>query len=201
MKWTLLFFIFPCLLPALTASAATVLLRVATTFAPGSNPNEGATNSLFSADLSDTTGLTPGLPILVTFSAPPLFGGYDLLLQTPNPTFRDTITISSVLGGVAAQTSTVFTIPNAQDFAAWPAHSFQPFSITVPWGTNLSAVPVTVSQALSVDGAGNGITLAGGASDMTITTQSVPEPSAGIFIGICSVGFLLRRRTSARTPS
>jgi hypothetical protein len=189
MKWSLLFFTLPCL----PVSAATVSVPLGSTL--------GGTNtatSLFTADITNRTGLTLGLPILVSFDVPPLFGGFQLRLPGTG-TFRDTFTITAVLGSQTASTSATIVLANPPLVFSWPASmTFAPFSLTVPWETDLTILSITVLQEARIEGdPGNSISIAGGGSTMTITTQSVPEPSACL---LAASAFLLaagRKRESA----
>src|SRR5436190_10472485 len=176
MKWTLVFFILPCL-PAPAATIVALLDSHAAGASVGSQLFVGGT--LLPFDISDRSDLIPGLPILVSFTPSPFFGGITLQTGTSG-TFRDVITIAAILGGQTDSVSSTFVAASGPSGIIVRA-DFAPFSLTVPWVTNLAMLSMSLTHDGSVDGNGI-ITWGGGVSNVTIATQSVPEPSAAALV-------------------
>lgn len=201
MKRSVLFIIF--ILTCLPVAAATFV------FNPGANPLGGSApgvpsasgNTLFTYNINNRSDLVAGLPIRVTFDMPQLAGGYSLWAQS-NGTFRDAFTITALLGSETVSVSSTFEAPftgappGGSTLGSMTVVFNGPFSLTVPWETDLTALSIMLNQQASVDGEGNGITLAGGAGPMTIATQSVPEPSAPILAASAGLLTAGRRRSA-----
>jgi hypothetical protein len=156
----------------------------------------------FTYNINDRSDLTPGLPILVTFNVPQLSAQtYSVWVQNTG-TFRDTFTVSALLGGSTGSvissthvslfqgSGTGTNVPGGMLSVTFPG----PFSFTVPWETDLTALSMTVRQMASIDGAGNGITMAGAGGLLTITTQSVPESSVGILAAAAGMLLIGKRK-------
>jgi hypothetical protein len=189
MKWFLLFFLLPCL----PVSAATFL----------ANLNSGNTHSppgtqlfvgegVFTFDINDRSDLVAGLPIHVTFNPSQFFGNIGVIMGTSSGIFRDVITITAILGGETAFVSTTFVGTVGPPGFLMINPDFAPFSLTVPWESDLTALVLSMGHDGSIDGDGNRIWSGGGISTVTITTQSVPEPSVGFVV--VYAGLLFRRK-------
>jgi hypothetical protein len=156
-------------------------------------------------DLSNLTGLTPGADIKITFStADPLFWVGMWRADAGQVTLNYDATFTLTVGSHAVSSSPAWSPFGPVEFdglfipvAGWemgpvPAS----FSLAVPWGTDLSNVTIALTDRISITGPNAGIENSGlSLNSLTLTTTSIPEPSAAI-LTLLSAAALLRRRRS-----
>src|SRR5436190_6354199 len=188
MQWSLSLLFLTCLPPG----AASFLFSnqfgsnvIGSPGAPGA-PAPATGDMLFTFDINDRSDLVAGLPIHVTFTVQTFQAPAYTVWVESTGTFRDTFTVTAVLGGqtgsVMSNThESLFTAAASPQVMPGPGPFFTatfpgPFSLTVPWDTDLTALSVKVTQTITFDGAGNGILFAGAGGPLNVTTQSVPEP-------------------------
>jgi hypothetical protein len=186
MRWSLCVFLFSCL----PVRAATFVIDSgfgSGVIGSGTPPGvpSGVDEKLFTYDINNRSDLIAGLPIRVTFQVGQFTAPLIVWLSSPG-TFQAAFTVTAVLGGVSNSiVSSTYTqvfptaMPGGQTPAGFLQGSFaEPFSLTVPWTADLTNLSMIVKEEASISGAENGILFAGGGGLLTITTQSVPEPSA-----------------------
>lgn len=200
----------------LTAVGATVNTgSLQTTFAiaffPPRVPSISQSTNV-TVDLSSLSGLTPGSDIDITFTtADDLIwtGGFgadtgDLTLSCHA---RHTLT-AGTFSTFSDETWSFGPVPwlvemNPMDpvgytdpvgFISGPVP--QSFTLAVLWGTDLSAVNLTLTDLFSVSGVDPYITGSGvGLEYATLTTSSVPEPAIGLLTLLDLIPLLTHRRT------
>jgi hypothetical protein len=199
---------FPILLALLPlpSSAATVNVgSLQTSFAVATIPPRLASvnqSTSITIDLSDLTGLSPGSGIDITFTTANelywegLFGADDGDLTL---NFHCQLTLSA--GAFSTSTGITWSlgpVPFEDPGSSVIGYSFGPVptshTLTVPWATDLSAVSLTLTDLFSLSG--NNPYVVESKLQLpaaTLTTSSVPEPSAA-FLGILYSTALLRRR-------
>lgn len=160
-------------------------------------------STVVTVDLSSISGLTPGSGIEITFTtANELLwlgefgaGDGDLTLS-----YHGRFTVSA--GAFSTFTDTTWFLgPVPFESGQSSGYSFGPvpptFSLSVPWGTDLSAVSITLTDFFSLTGNDPYIL----SSELqlpaaTLTTSSVPEP-ATVVLTMSACGLLLNRRRNA----
>jgi hypothetical protein len=181
--------------------AATVNTDALGTYFPGPPTATVNVSSTATVDLSDLAGLTVENDINITFNALPSLlwiGSVTAGEGTLQMNFLARVTLT--VGPESAYTDTAWSFgPVAWEGGQFVGYEFSPslpasFAITVPWGTDLSEVQITLTDLSSVSGPGavfdyGGIIL----DDATLTTTSVPETSAALF-SVAAASLLLRRR-------
>jgi hypothetical protein len=196
-----------CLLSAFPISAATVdtgMLATSYVFVGGEDdPPLTAVNvsTSVTVNLSDLTGFTQGDDIAITFATTDLLlaqNGFfaedgDLTLQ-----WVARFTLSAGAYSVSSDaTSSLGPVPwinNGETVGFWEDTVPQPLSLVVPWGTDLSAVTLTMTDLFSVTGVNAQVTHSSlELPSATITTTSIPEPSA-LLLAMAGLGSLLVRR-------
>lgn len=205
-----------------TPPATAVLLAVLILPAAGATVNTGPLQTTFevvsipprltsinestsvTVDLGNLAGLTVGDDIEIAFDTTSEFywagelgaGEGDLALNYHGRltlsagAFTTSTDITWVLGPVPYDGQGAFS---GYDFGPVPSS----FSLVVPWGTDLSAVSLTLTDLFSVTGndpyiVDSGLQLPAA----TLTTSSVPEP-ATLVLAISACGLLLNRRRGA----
>lgn len=190
-----------------TAPAATVLHgRIETTYSDFSPPLVSAidSSSATTIDLSSLTGLIPGADIVVTFrSADPIIWTGGWYAGTGNLTLTYDATLTLTVGGQSAQLHPAWPplgpVPYEEGPGVTPGYAISPildsFSLTVPWGTDLSAVQVTLTDRFTMTGTNTGIETSGLSleSFSLTTTSAIPEPTTAA-LALLSAATLLRRR-------
>ena len=182
------------------ASAATTAVSLETDYtgAPAFSINTSDTEV---RDLSNLSGLTPGQSIQVEFtpSAPAFWEGF-FHYPAGELTVTWTATVEiNIDGNIFSFTDTWTLGPQivpesgpggvyGYQFGADPeSHAF-----VVPWGTDLSDVTITLRDLTSISS--GYFTWSTMSLDGTLTTSSVPEPSAMVLSLILPAALLLRRR-------
>ena len=196
---------FTLFLAAPSALAATVNTGTLTTnfSAPPSAPAPAINQSTTATvDLSNLTGLTPGHDIIITFTT-----GNDLFWL--GQVFADEGALTLNFGARLALTAGAFSSQSLESWSLGPlpwvggsfgGYEFGPnpasFSLTVPWGTDLSSVDLTLTDLTSVTGLNavlDSSSMNLNNAILTTTSSLVPEPSATL-LGLLSASLLLRRR-------
>jgi hypothetical protein len=210
---------FMAVLPGFPATAATVNIGVLeTSFAitqlPPRIPSISVDTSV-TVDLSSLSGLTPGSDIAITFTSDDdliWLGGFgadagDLTLLCharltltagAYTTFSDeTWSFGPVPWTEDLNPQDLITFSDPVGYITGPTP--KSFTLTVPWGTDLSAVTFTLTDLFSVSGVNPYITQSGVyMASATLNTTSIPEPTA-LLLSLAGLGSLLvRRRVVAR---
>lgn len=156
-----------------------------------------------SYDLSDLAGLVEGSPIQLglSFADGPVWAGNFAYLNSGEATVNLSAAITLEVGSWSASVTTTDIIGpfdatvlgGVTGFVTLPQS--EPVALTIPWGTDLSAVVVRFSDGSSISGEGLGF----GASSMefpqaTLTSSSVPEPSVVLLTSFAGVVAMRRRR-------
>jgi hypothetical protein len=169
--------------------------------APAPVVNESTTATV---DLSNLAGLTPGHDIIITFATADSLiwvGAFNADQDdlTLNYQARFTLTV----GTYTTQSTETWSFgPLPWPGGGSPGYDILPappasFSLTVPWGTDLSSVDLTLTDLTSVTGLNAVLDSSSmNLGDAILTTTSVPEPSATL-LGLLSASLLLRRRRTA----
>ncbi|QJE98545.1 hypothetical protein [Luteolibacter luteus] len=161
------------------------------------------TEGFSSSNLSDLTGLTPGQSIQISFTPNQATAWEGFFYYNEGQVainWRAQIEIS--VGGHTTNYTDLWTFgpsPAIGGEGGVSGSNSGPTPIThslvVPWGTDLSAVVITIRDLSSISGSAGAyftdskMTLSGA----TLVTTSVPEPS-GIFLGLMPAALLLHRR-------
>lgn len=162
-------------------------------------------------DLSSISGLTPGSDIEITFASTDdllWVGGFgaddgDLTVLCHA---RFTLTAGS-FSTFSDETWSFGPVPWTEDLNPVDLINFsdpvgyitgpvpQSFTLTVPWGTDLSSVSLTLTDLFSLEGTNPFITNSSVTLDQATltTTSAIPEPSAAL-LTLLSTAVLLRRR-------
>lgn len=166
-------------------------------------------------DLSSLSGITPGSDIAITFASTDdllWLGGFgaddgDLTLfcharltltAGAYSTFSDeTWSFGPVPWTADLNPLDLVTFSNPVGYITGPVP--QSFTLTVPWGTDLSSVSLTLTDLFSISGVNPFITQSGvGLEHATLTTVSVPEPSAAVLTFVSTIALLRRSRPKER---
>ena len=200
---------------AAPASAAVVALGpLSTSYSDFSPPwtNHIEASASVNADLSDLGGLTPGADMRITFStADPLFWTGLWEADTGSVTLSYSATLTLAVGSQSVSASPPWAPFGPVDFdgAFSPVAGFEmgpvpdSFTLTVPWGTDLTHVTLTLTDRFALTGPNAGIELSGLSLDsFTLTTTSaVPEPGTGLLMIVSAAVMLSRRRVARRLNS
>ena len=196
------------------AAAATVNSgRLATSFSAATIPprlTSISQSSTATIDLGDLTGLTPGRDIEITFQTSDeivWLGSFDAGNGELSLHFHARFTLT--VGSFSTFQDTTWSLgPLEYQSEGTPiaGYSFGPapaaFTLTVPWGTDLTEVNLTLTDLFSISGndpliAGSKLELA---SAILSTASAVPEPGIP-GLGLLSALSLLRRRNPAAPRS
>ncbi len=160
-------------------------------------------------DLSDLTGLTPGNPIEITFSSPDMavwVGRFSANIGILTIDCRARLDITA--GAYSTQsletwgfgpimlTEDISMDGNIAGYINSPAAPAS-FTLTVPWGTDLSEVTLTLtdlSSITAVNGVFSSSAVALSNASLTTTSSPVPEPSAAILVALAAIPSLRRKR-------
>lgn len=190
-----------------SALAATVNTGTLTTSfsAPPSAPapavNESTTATV---DLSNLTGLTPGHDIIISFTTSnDLFWIGGLYADEGALSLNYSTRLTLTAGAFSTQSLESWSFGPAPWFGgSFGGYEFGPnpasFSLTVPWGTNLSSVALTLTDLTSVTGVNAALDLSSmelANATLTTTSSPVPEPSAAL-LSLGAASLILRRRRS-----
>jgi hypothetical protein len=152
-------------------------------------------------DLSDLSGLVPGQDIQISFTTGEgLYWEGGAYAEEGDLTLQWQALLTITVGAHTASTTEAWSFgPVPWIGGAFVGYEFGPtpggFSLIVPWGTDLSSVSLTLTDQLSVDGvAGRVLHSSLSVTDSTLTTTSIPEPSAGLLAILASSARVLRRR-------
>ncbi|MCU0751503.1 MAG: hypothetical protein MUF86_13515 [Akkermansiaceae bacterium] len=190
---------------AAPALAAIVNTGTLTTTFSGPSASSVNTSSTATVDLSNLAGLTPGHDIIITFTTgDSLFwiGGFTAGEDDLTLNYQARLTLTA--GTYTTQSNEAWTFGPVP----WPGgdsvgYEFGPspasFSLTVPWGTGLTNVSLTLTDLSSITGLNavidsSSMDLAN--ATLTTTSSPVPEPSA-VILGLLSATLLIRRRRPA----
>ena len=161
-------------------------------------------------DLSSLSGLTPGSDISITFTtADDLLWLVGFGADTGDLTLlchaRLTLT-AGTYSTFSDETLSFGPVPwTDENNPGEPAYGDpvgyitgpvpQSFTLTVPWGTDLSSVSLTLTDLFSISGVNPFITNSSvGLEFATLTTTSIPEPTS-LILTLLSSGALLSRRS------
>jgi hypothetical protein len=168
--------------------------------APAPAVNESTTATV---DLSNLAGLTPGHDIIITFATANSLiwvGGFNAEEDDLTLNYQARLTLT--VGTYTAQSTETWSFGPllwvGGSFVGYDTLPAPPasFSLTVPWGTDLSSVDLTLTDLTSVTGLNavlDSSSMNLGDATLTTTSSLVPEPAA-TFLGLLSASLLLRRR-------
>jgi hypothetical protein len=188
------------ILPCGLSQAASTAVSLETAYSGAAtfsiNTSDSATRNL-----GDLTGLTPGQSIQVEFaqSDPVFWEGY-FYYPAGELTLTWTATVEvNIDGNIFSFTDTWTLGPQTvEDGGPAGVYGFQfgpeagSHAFVVPWGTDLSDITITLRDLTSIEG--GYLTDSSMAISGTLTTSSVPEPSAALFSILLPAALLLRRR-------
>jgi hypothetical protein len=160
-------------------------------------------STTYTIDLSDLTGLVAGQPIRIDFSPDsPWFweGSFDFVQGDVE--VRWTANSSITVGASTAVASDVWSLgvipfDEPATISGFDSGPVPPagLSLVVPWGTDLSTVPLTVTDRTSIiANSGRMLQSSMTSTGGTFTTTSIPEPVTLALIGSAMISLLKRQR-------
>lgn len=186
-----------------TSQAATLYLGDLTTTWPGPPASAVHAEATTATNLSDLTGLIPGHDIEITVSIPePIFwlGQFYAAEGDLTLNYQANLTIGAgTFSNQSVESWSFGPIPwtggQSPGYDTGPSSSLD-FSLTVPWGTDLSFVTFTLADLSSisaVEGVLESSAMELHSATITTTSSAVPEPGAAL-LGVLSSLLLLRRK-------